>query len=157
MLTGRPLKEIEKLAAKDAAEDLDGEEEGILGMNPTGIAWVETAGGNDAVEMRMQSQVLSPGVQNAEEADLGSEVLGVGRNFEHGLSAGAEEQIVEQPWIALTERIQLMGQGKDDVEVGHAEQILLAPSQPSLACLRLALGTVAVATGVIGNGLVVAT
>ena len=99
------MKEIEKLAAKDAAEDLDGEEEGILGMNPTGIAWVETAGGNDAVEMRMQSQVLSPGVKNAEEADLGSEVLGVGRNFEHGLSAGAEEQIVKQPWIALTERV----------------------------------------------------
>jgi hypothetical protein len=54
-LTGYSLKEIEKLAAKDAAEDLDGEEEGILGMNPTGIAWVETAGGNDAMEMRMQT------------------------------------------------------------------------------------------------------
>jgi hypothetical protein len=118
MLTGHPLKEIEKLAAKDAAEDLDGEEEGILGMNPAGIGWVETAGRNDAVEMRMQSQVLSPSVENAEEADLGSEVLGVGRYFEHGLSAGAEEQIVEQPWMALTERVQLVGQGKDDVEVG---------------------------------------
>jgi hypothetical protein len=127
MLTGYPLKEIEKLAAKDAAEDLDGEEEGILGMNPARVAWVETAGGNDAVEMRMQSEVLSPGVENAEEADLSSEVLGVGRNFEHGLSTGAEEQIVEQPRIALTERVQLVGQGKDDVEVGHVEQILFAP------------------------------
>jgi hypothetical protein len=105
---GYALKEMEKLAAKDAAEDLDREEEGILGMNPAGVAWVETAGGNDAVEMRMQSQVLSPGVQNAEEADLGSEVLGVGRNFEHGLSAGAEEQIVEQSWMPLTERVQLV-------------------------------------------------
>ena len=103
------MKEIEKLAAKDAAEDLDGEEEGIFRMNPARVAWIEAAGGNDAVEMRMQSQVLSLGVQNAEEADLGSEVLGVGRNFEHGLSAGAEEQIVEQPWIALTERVQLVG------------------------------------------------
>ena len=126
-------------------------------MNPVRVAWIEAASGNDAVEMRMQSQVLSPGVQNAEEADLGSEVLGVGRNFEHGLSAGAEEQIVEQPWIALAERVQLVGQGKDDVEVGHAEQILFAPCQPALACLGLALGTVAVATGVIGNGLMVAT
>ena len=99
------MKEIEKLAAKDAAEDLDGEEEGILRMNPVRVAWIEAASGNDAVEMRMQSQVLSPGVQNAEEANLGSEVLGVGRNFEHGLSAGAEEQIVEQPWIALAELI----------------------------------------------------
>ena len=107
--------------------------------------------------MRVQSQVLSPGVQDAEEADLGSEVLGVGGNLKHGLSGGAEEQIVEQPWIALTERVQLVGQGKDDVEVGHAEQILFAPCQPALACLGLALGTVTVATGVIGNGLVVAT
>jgi hypothetical protein len=126
-------------------------------MNPAGIAWFETAGGNDAVEMRMQSQVLSPGMQNTEEADLCPEVLGVGRNFKHGLSTGAEKQIVEQPWIALTERVQLVGQGKDDVEVGHAEQILFAPCQSALACLSLAFGTVAVATRVIGNGLMVAT
>ena len=157
MLAGCSLKEIEKLAAKDAAEDLDGEEEGIFRMYPARVAWIETSGGNDAVEMRMQSQVLSPGVQNAEEADLGSEVLGVGRNFEHGLSAGAEEQIVEQSWITLTKRVQLVGQSKDDVEVGHAEQILFATRQPALARLGLALGTVAVATGVIGDGLVVAT
>ena len=78
-MTGYSLQKIEKLAAEDAAEDLDGEEEGIFRMNPAGVAWMEAAGGNDAVEMRMQSQVLSPGVQNAEEADLGSEVLGVER------------------------------------------------------------------------------
>jgi hypothetical protein len=109
MLARDSLKEIEELAAEHAAEDLHREKERILGMNPMGVAWIETAGRNDAVKMRMQSQVLSPGMQNAEEADLGSKVLGVGRNFEHGLSAGAEEQIVEQPWIALTERVQLVG------------------------------------------------
>ena len=74
-------------------------------MHPVRVAWIEAAGGNDAVEMRMQSEVLSPGVQNAEEADLGSEVLGVDRNLEHGLSAGAKEQIVKHPWVALTERV----------------------------------------------------
>jgi hypothetical protein len=36
--------------------------------------------------VRVLSQVLSPCVQNAEEADLGSEVLWVGGNFKHGLS-----------------------------------------------------------------------
>jgi hypothetical protein len=55
------LKEVERLAAEDAAEDLDGEEEGIFRMNPVRVAWIEAAGGNDAVEMRMQSEVLSPG------------------------------------------------------------------------------------------------
>jgi hypothetical protein len=151
------LKQIGKLASEDAAEDLNGEKEGILRMYPARVAWIETTGGNDAVEMRMQSQVLSPGMQNAEKADLGSEVLGAGRNFKHGLSAGTVEQIVEQPRMALTERVQLVGQGKDDVEVGYAEQILFAPCEPALASLGLALGTVAVATGVVGNCLVVAT
>jgi hypothetical protein len=65
-------------------------------------------------------------MQNGEEADFSSEMPGVGGNFEHGLSAGAEEQIVEQPWVTLTQRVQLMGQGKDDVEVRYAEQVLFA-------------------------------
>ncbi len=147
MLAGRPLEEIEKLAAEDAAEDLDGEEEGILGKNPTGVAWVETAGGNDAVEMRMQLQVLPPGMQNAEKADLGAEMLGVCRNFKHGLGACAEEQIVEQPWVALAERVQLVGQSKDNVKVGYAEQVLFAPCEPALTRLGLTLGTVPVTTG----------
>jgi hypothetical protein len=50
-----------------------------------------------------------------------------------------------------------VGQGKDDVEVRYAEQVLLAACEPALASLGLALGTVPVATGVIGDGLVVAT
>ena len=89
------MEESEVLAAEDATENLDGEEEGILGMNPARVAWIETACRNDAVEVRMQAQVLSPGVQDAEEADPGSEMPGVGCDFKHGLGGDAEEQIVE--------------------------------------------------------------
>jgi hypothetical protein len=64
-------------------------------MNPVRVAWIEAAGGNDAVEVRMQAHVLSPGVQNAEEADPGSEMPGIGCDFKHGLSDDAEKQIVE--------------------------------------------------------------
>ena len=94
-LTERLLEKSDVLAAEDTAENLDGEKEGILGMNPARVAWIEAAGGNDAVEVRMQAQVLSPGVQNAEEADPGSEMPGIGCDFKHGLGAGAEKQIVE--------------------------------------------------------------
>jgi hypothetical protein len=51
----------------------------------------------------MQAQVLSPGVQDAEEADPGSEVPGIGCDFKHGLGGGAEQQIVEQTRMSLTE------------------------------------------------------
>jgi hypothetical protein len=95
-LTERLLEKREILAAEDTAENLDRKEERILGMNPARVTWIETACGNDAVvEVGMQAQVLSPGVQDAEEADPGSEVPGVGCDFKHGLGACAEEQIVE--------------------------------------------------------------
>jgi hypothetical protein len=51
----------------------------------------------------------------------------------------------------------MVAQGEDDVEVAYAEQVLFAPREPALARLGLALGTVPVATVVIGDGLVVAT
>ena len=124
-LSERLLEQSEILAAEDTAENLDGQKEGIPGMNPARVVFVETAGGNDAVEVRVQAQVLSPGVQDAEEADLGSEMLGICCDFEHGLSASPEEQIEEQPGISLTERVQRMRQSKDDVEVGHGKQVLL--------------------------------
>ena len=65
------MEESKVLAEEDAAENLDGEEESIPGMNPVRVAWIEAAGGNDAVEVRMQAHVLYPGVQDAEEADPG--------------------------------------------------------------------------------------
>jgi hypothetical protein len=48
-------------------------------------------------------------VQDGEEANFCSEVPGVGGNLEHGLSGGAEEKIVKQPRVPLTERVQLVG------------------------------------------------
>ena len=64
-------------------------------MNPVRLVLIETADRNHAVEVRMQAQVLSPGMQDAEEADPGSEVPRVGCDFKHGLGAGVEEQIVQ--------------------------------------------------------------
>ena len=68
------MEQSEILAAEDAAENFNGQEERIHGMSPARLVFVETAGGNDAVEVGMQAQVLSPGVQDAEEADPGSEM-----------------------------------------------------------------------------------
>ncbi len=49
----------------------------------------ESAGGNDTVDVGMQEQVLSPGVERAEDAYLRSQVFGIGGDFEQSLSAGA--------------------------------------------------------------------
>ena len=56
----------------------------------------ESARWNDAVNMGMEQQVLSPGVQNADHADLRAQVFGIGGDFQQGLRAGGEQQVVEQ-------------------------------------------------------------
>ena len=59
----------------------------------------ESAGGNDAVNVGMQEQVLPPGVECADDSDLRSQVFGIGGDLEQSLSAGGEQQIVKESWI----------------------------------------------------------
>ena len=94
-------------------------------------------------------QVLSPGVQHAEEADLGAEMLGVGGDLQQRRGAGAEQQIVEHASCSARPAEQFVGQREDDVEVAAPAAVLgvRAASQRSRA-LRLALRAVPVAAGV---------
>jgi hypothetical protein len=104
----------------------------------------------------MQEQVLSPRVQNADEANLRAQPFWIGRHFEHGVSAGAEKQIVQNPGIAQAERVQLMWQGEHDVEVRNVEEFFLSCCEPALASLCLTLRAVPVPAGIIRDGLMTA-
>ena len=50
-----------------------------------------------------------------------------------------------------------MRQSKDDMEVGHGEQVLLTPREPALARLCLTLRAVPVAARVVRNGMEIAS
>jgi hypothetical protein len=66
----------EKFAEK-MAEDLIGKEEGMLPTSdPAAAVGGESAAGNDAVQVRMKMQVLTPGVQHGKEADGSAEMSG---------------------------------------------------------------------------------
>jgi hypothetical protein len=54
--------------------------------------------------VRVQVELLTPGVQHAEEADLCAEMVGIAGNFEQCFCTGSEQQIVDDllilksPW-----------------------------------------------------------
>jgi len=81
LLKSRP-EPSDKLPANYAAEHLDGEKESRARANPACAIEGEPTGGDDAVDMRMKLQFLIPGMQHAEEADLGAEMFGVTSHFE---------------------------------------------------------------------------
>jgi len=57
------------------------------------VAGRETAAGNDAVQVRMEVQVLAPAMEHAEEAEFQTETFGCGG--EQGLGGGVEEDAVD--------------------------------------------------------------
>ncbi len=48
----------------------------------------ESASGNDTVDMGMQLEFLVPGMEHAEEADLGAEMGRIASDFEKSFCAG---------------------------------------------------------------------
>ena len=59
----------------------------------------KAAGGDHAVDMRMKLQALIPGVEHAEEANLGAKMPRVTSNLEQCLGTGVKEQVVDQPLV----------------------------------------------------------
>ena len=88
-----------EVVAEYTAESFDGQEESARRVYPSGTIEGEAACGNDVVDVGMNLEVLSPGMEHAEESDVCSQVLGIASQFEHGRGAGAVEQIIEQPLV----------------------------------------------------------
>jgi len=69
----------QELAPKHLGEDFAGQEESRMARaDPTGVIRGDAAGGNEAVQMRMRTHLLIPGVQHRQEADLGSDSAWIG-------------------------------------------------------------------------------
>src|SRR5215469_2142340 len=116
----------------------------------------EPARGNDTVDVWMQEQVLSPGVQDGDHTDLGSQVFRIGCDFEQSSCASSEQQMVEQARVLQSQDIQLVRYGEDHVEIAGVEEFAFPCRQPAFARLCLTLGAVPIATRVVGDGLITA-
>ena len=80
----------DEFGTKDGTEHVHGQEEGVFRVDPTFMVRGEAAGWNQAVDMRMEEQVLPPGVQDADESDLRAESFGLSRDLEHGRGTGSK-------------------------------------------------------------------
>ena len=117
----------EKLAAEDTFQRLFGEKKRIGRAYPTCVLWRQTTLGNHhTVNVGMQQQVLAPGTQNAEHADLGAQVPGIARHLEGRRRAGGEQQIVEQARVLQRQHVEFVRHGEDYVKVAGGQQFLFS-------------------------------
>jgi hypothetical protein len=148
----RGLQTSDELAAEDASEHLDREEEGSAGGDPTGVIRREASGGDHAVDMRMMLQSLIPGMEHAEEADLGAEVSRITSHFQQGCGTGVEQQAIDQPLVLQGQRSQFTRQREHGMDVARGQQFPFTLLEPADAGVALALRAVPVTTRVIGDG-----
>ena len=125
-----------------------------MGRDPARVVGRESTAGHHAVDVRMWSQRLSPGVEDGQEASLGAKVLRIGRDLEQCGSTGLKEQRKQLSLVLPHQRHQLMWDAEDEMIVADRQQFLPPLPQPLVARSGLTLRAVPVAAGVIRDGLV---
>ena len=99
----------------------------------------------------MLGQVLSPGVQEGGDGELGAQMTGVASEAVKGLLRRAEEKLVEQAAVVEDQLIELVGQGEDHMKVADRKEQCALRLEPLRSREALALRAVSIAAGVVGD------
>jgi hypothetical protein len=81
----------------------------------------------------MVHQILAPGMEHRQEANFGTEVLGIGRHLLERLRRRSKEDPVHGAFVLECQRTDFFWQGKHDVEVRDWQQLGLPCLQPGCA------------------------
>jgi hypothetical protein len=131
---------------------MDGEKEVRAGSDPAGVIEGEPTGGDDTVDVGMEPELLVPGVEHTEEADLGAEMSGIAGDFEKSFCTAAEQQIIDNLFIVQSHGGELRRQSENDMNVTRGEKFATTCCEPPFPSARLTLWTMAIATTVVGDG-----
>jgi hypothetical protein len=71
--------------------------------------------------MRVVGERRAPSVEDGEDADAGAQVLGIGRDGDHGLGRGLEQDVVDHGLVLVGNVGDLGRQREHDVEVRHRQ------------------------------------
>jgi len=148
----KALQGLQELAPEDLADRAHREEKLMvvraLGHDPLALG-VHPAIGHDPVNMRMVLQQLPPGVKYPDKSAPRADMLRIGEKVLQGLRADAEKQIVAPRFIVAEDRVQLLRNGEDHMEVMDRQQLGHLLFDPGACPVALANRTVPVAAGMI--------
>ena len=100
------------------------------------------------MDMRMDLEILPPGMQDAEESDLRAQMFGIGRDLQQSRGAGAEQKIVDDLLVLQSYPGEFVRDGEHDMHVAHWQKLFIAIGEPSVAGVGLTLRTMPRPAGV---------
>lgn len=140
-----------KLSPELACQDFGREKEMFTAFFQLQILG-ESCPGDNAVDMRMKIQLLSPGVQDLDDAGSGAEEPGVLGTFQQSMGGTGVHHGIEKFLIGVNQRIKLCGDGKDHMEVRGVNDLGFSCVNPDLLENGLAVGAVTVPAGIVVDG-----
>ena len=126
---------------------MDGQEEVRSAAEPSSIGSKSPAR-DEAMNVRMMGEHLTPGVKNGQEADLATQRSWIGSKGLERRGDGVEQDAIDYGLIVEGDLGDLGRHGEHDVEIGYRQQIGLTIGQPSFASRALALGAMPIAAAV---------
>ena len=94
------------------------------------------------MDMRMNFEFLTPGVQHAKKANFRTEVSRVASDFQKCFGTGTEQEIIEDTLVLQNQWRQPVGQREDDMEVARRKELSATRSDPPFSSARLTLWAV---------------
>src|SRR6266568_144197 len=101
------------------------------------------------MQMGVMMQLLAPGVEHGEAADLGPKMLGGPGDVLERLGDRAKEQAIEVAGVLKHQGCEVVREGKDHMTIGGIEDLPLPSGKPRGLGRAVTFGTTAVAARVI--------
>ncbi len=89
----------DQFAAKEFPEDGNREEEARAGVKPAGAVWRETAHGDDAMDVGMVLEPLSPRVEHHQPTDGGAQSLWIRGHLQQRRRDRSKQQVVDDTLV----------------------------------------------------------
>src|SRR5438132_6094795 len=105
------------------------------------------------MQVGMMEQVLAPGVEHGEKADLSTEVLGIGGDGAQSLRRSPEQDTIELSLVLIGNCCNLLWYGEDHVEVLGVQKLGLAILEPLSPGERLAFWAMPIGARVVSVAL----
>jgi len=85
----------------------------VLASDPAPAVGREPAAGDDTMQVRVMSELLSPAVEDGEEADLGAQVFGIGGDGAESGRYGLEQQVVDDGLVLQGQQVLDKSRGRN--------------------------------------------
>ena len=92
---------VQEQASEQPRQHAHGQEEARPAGDPAASIGRKAATRHDAMQVRVMGQRRAPGVQHADKADPGAEVLGVPGDGDQGLGGGLEQDAVDHRLVVV--------------------------------------------------------